>query len=177
MQPSHLNTINRYEKFRLEARTIAKDNLPNYLKRLSLKGIDTRTIAAFRVWQQMPERKVDWDWNFASSYCRRYPKAFDLSIWNGNSLLCLTLGRPTYKGKSIRMDYIERVPQNCLFSGDMFSISQLAYEAYGNLIGAEFIRIIEPMNHKLIKHYTSKDGGFKLIAAHKGNPHYLVKKL
>jgi len=100
----------------------------------------------------MPGRKVDWDWNFASSYCRRYPKAFDLSNWNENSLLCLTLGRPTIKVKSIRMDYIERVPGNCLFSGDMFSISQLAYEAYGNLIGAEFIRIIEPMNQKFIKH-------------------------
>lgn len=72
--------------------------------------------------------------------------------------------RPTYKDKSIRMNYVEKSPHNYLFSGDIFSISQLAYKAYGNLIGAEIIRKIEPMNQKLIKHYTSEDGGLRLIA-------------
>ncbi|MFC1750598.1 hypothetical protein ACFL2V_17530 [Pseudomonadota bacterium] len=125
----------------------------------------------------MPERKVEWDWSFASQYCKRYPKAFDLSIWNGHKLCSLTLGRPTYKGTSIRLDFLERLPVNCPLAGDVFGISLVAYETYGRLIGAEFIRLIEPMNDKLIQYYTSVDIGFSFRKAKQGNPHYLVKKL
>ena len=45
------------------------------------------------------------------------------------------------------------------------------------LIGAEFIRIMEPMNEKLISHYLSGDKGFTLTPAKRDVPHYLVKKL
>jgi hypothetical protein len=177
MQISHANAIQRYGAFRHEARTIAKKSLPPFLKRLELASIDPRAITAFRVWQEMPERRVDWDWAFAHRYCTRYPKAFDLSVWNGNTLLSLTLGRPTYKGTSMRMDFIERRPKNCLYAGQLFAVSLLAYETYGRLIGAEYVRLVEPMNQKLISYYTSKDGGFAYVSASQGNPHYLVKKL
>lgn len=177
MKTSHLAAINKYEQYRIETRAIAKESLPSSLKRLSLSKIDHKALTAFRTWQDIPERKVNWDWTFASRYCMRHPKAFDLSVLNGNTLLSLTLGRPTYKGTSMRMDFIEGVPKNTIYTGELFSVSLLAYQTYGRLIGAEFIRIIEPMNEKLIKFYTSKDIGFSLVSAKQGNPHYLVKKL
>lgn len=177
MQPSHVNAIKKYDFYRKEAREIARKALPAYLKKLRLDGIDSKAITAFKAWQYDPERKVDWDWTFASRYCLRYPKAFDLSVWGGNTLLSLTLGRPTYKGTSIRMDFIEKTPRLTIYSGELFGVSQLAYETYGRLIGAESIRLVEPMNQKLIAYYTSKDGGFKLCPAKQGNPHYLEKRL
>jgi hypothetical protein len=177
MKASHLGAINKYDQYRSEARAIAKESLPSSLKRLSLEKIDHKALAAFRTWQYLPERKVNWDWTFSSRYCIRYPKAFDLSVWNGNTLLSLTLGRPTYKGTSIRMDFIESLPKHTIYTGELFSVSLLAYQTYGRLIGAEYIRIIEPTNEKLINFYISQDSGFKLVSAKQGNPHYLVKKL
>jgi len=177
MQPSYASTIKKYDLYRKEAREITKNALPEYLEKLMLNGIDLKAITAFKTWKDAPERKVDWDWTFASRYCAKYPKAFDLSVWSGNTLLSLTLGRPTYRGASIRMDFIERTSRLTIYSGELFGVSQLAYETYGRLIGAESIRLVEPMNQKLITYYTSKDGGFKSFPAKQGNPHYLEKKL
>ena len=177
MQPSHQNASHKYAVFKQQARQIARTALPIHLNSIFLEGIDHKALTAFRLWQEEPSRKVDWDWNFASRYCFRHPKAFDLSVWNKNMLLSLTLGRPTYRGASIRMDFMERNPGNDTFAGELFGVSQLAYETYGRLIGAESIRLIEPMNDKLVSYYTSKDNGFRLFPAKQGNPHYLEKSL
>ena len=177
MQTTHAQAISKYEEYRKNARSIAKESLPGFLKKLSLEGIDQKALTAFRTWQDSPDRMVEWDWTFANRYCVRYPKAFDLAVWNQNTLLSLTLGRPTFKGQSMRLDFIERAPQHSVYAGYLFTVSQIAYETYGRLIGAEYIRIMEPMNEKLIRYYTSKDLGFTLAPAKQGNPHYLVKKL
>jgi len=177
MLATHKNATIRYEDLRKNARKISEESLPNHLKgKLKLKGVDRAALTAFSVWQKMPERKVDWDWNFASRYCFRYPKAFDLSVWHGNSLCSLSLGRPTFKGTEMRLDFIEKVPATNIFSGDMFRVSLLAYETYGDLIGAKRIRIMEPMNDKLIGYYMSH-GGFSYVGPKQGNPHYLVRDL
>lgn len=178
MQKSHLETLRRYEPFRSEARTIAHSLLPRHLKEaLLLDGINARELTAFRTWQDHEDRKVMWDWHFATRYTTVNPKAFDLSVWQGNRLLSLSMGRPTYHGTSMRLDFIERAPGYSIFSGDMFTISQVAFETYGRMIGASYLRVMEPMNDKLIQYYTSKDVGFSLVKASKGVPHYLVKPL
>ncbi len=177
MLATHKQVTVKYEDARQNARKIAEEALPQHLKgKLKLKGVDRAALAAFSVWQSIPERKVDWDWNFASRYCFRYPKAFDLSVWHGNSLCSLTLGRPTFKGTEMRLDFIEKTPINSLFNREMFRVSLLAYETYGDLIGARKIRIMEPTNNKLIDYYMSY-GGFSYVGPKKGNPHYLVREL
>ena len=177
MLATHQYATIRYEEARKNARKISEDSLPQHLKgKLKLKGVDRSALAAFSVWQNLPERKLDWDWNFASRYCFRYPKAFDLSVWHGNTLCSLTLGRPTYKGTEMRLDFIEKTPTISVFSGEMFRVSLLAYETYGDLIGAKKIRIMEPMNNKLINFYMSY-GGFSFVGPKQGNPHYLVRDL
>lgn len=143
MRATHAKAVAKYDVLREQARSLAKSSLPSHLSRLELDGMGGAAIAAFRTWEDLPERKVDWDWTFATSYCRRYPKAFDLSVWNKNTLLSLTLGRPTYKGKSIRMDFIEKAPNIDIYSGQLFSISQLAYETYGRLIGQILLQKME----------------------------------
>ncbi len=171
------NVRNRYDEYKNQAREMASDALPSYLKKLRLEAIDHKSVVASKLWHKNPERKVDWDWSDSKNYCSRYPKSFDLSIWNQNTLISLSLGRPTFKGTSMRLDFVERTPDTDVYSGRIFTITRLAYETYGRLIGAEFIRIMEPMNEKLIHHYTSSDRGFSLVSAKQGVPHYLVKKL
>jgi len=173
---SHLETIQRYDEARIQARELAKKGLPRHLQSLTLAPVDNAALVAFRTLDKKTQRIVDWDWNFASKYCVRYPNAFDLSVWNGNSLCSLSLGRPTYKGTEMRLDFIEKFTNNPVFSGDMFGVSLLAYEAYSKVIGARQLRIMNPENESLIKYYSSF-GGFVYKKSLKGNPHYLVKTL
>jgi hypothetical protein len=87
MQASHIATIGKYDKYRAQAREIAEANLPTHLKGvLNISGISHKELAAFKCWQTMPERKVDWNWLFSARYCTVYPKAFDMSVWLGNTL-------------------------------------------------------------------------------------------
>jgi len=177
MQKSHLQTIKRYEEPRKTARTLAKNMLPQHLKgKLQLEAVDIKAVSAFNILNSKKDRKVDWDWNFASRYTEVYPKAFDLSVWHGNTLCSLSLGRPTFNGTSMRLDFIEKFNKNHPFSKDMFPITLLAYEAYARVIGAQSLRIMNPLNQKLIEYYSSY-GGFKYEKQKQGNPHYLVKKL
>ena len=168
---------NRYDDHKNQAREMASDALPDYLRRVRLDNIDHKSITASKLWSKNTERRVDWDWSFAKSYCSRFPKSFDLSIWHENTLLSLSLGRPTFHGNSMRLDYVERSTDTDLYSGRIFTINRIAFETYGRLIGAEFIRIMEPMNEKLISHYLAGDKGFTLAPAKRNVPHYLVKKL
>ncbi|RYY01728.1 MAG: hypothetical protein EOO53_16000 [Gammaproteobacteria bacterium] len=177
MQESHRIALNNYDTLRNEARAIASQELPNYLRRAAkLKGIDAGALSAARLWDDDPERLVSWDWNFASRYIHRYPKAFDLAIWVGNKLCTLALGRPSYNGTFMRLDFIEKAPTNCPFSSEMVPISILAYETYAKRIGAKQFRIIDPINDKVLRSYL-QHGGFSHHRGLKGNPHYLVREL
>ena len=177
MQESHKVALNNYEALRIDARAIAHAELPAYLKRATkLKGIDNGAIAASRLWDNDPARFVDWDWHFASRYIHRHPKAFDLAVWVGNKLCTLALGRPSYNGTFMRLDFIEKAPSNCPFSSEMVPISILAYETYAKRIGAKQFRIIDPINDKVLRSYL-QHGGFSHQKGLKGNPHYLVREL
>lgn len=99
-----------------------------------------------------------------------------MSVWFGNTLCSLSLGRPTYKGTEMRLDFIERCPKNCPHAGEMFRVSLLAYETYATFIGANKIRIMQPMNEKLVKYYMSY-GGFDYVASKQGQSHYLVREI
>ncbi|MGQ9427667.1 hypothetical protein ACXYTJ_17100 [Gilvimarinus sp. F26214L] len=177
MERSHAFALNKYEAYRRQAREISADALPPHLKKaLKLKAIDGSALAAAASWGQDLARQVDWDWIFANRYTFRYPKAFDLSVWVGNTLCSLSLGRPSYNGKFMRLDYVDKAPSNCPFSSDMVGITILAYETYATLIGAKQFRIIDPINDKVLRSYL-RQGGFSYHKGRQGNPHYLVKEL
>ncbi|MFT6123464.1 MAG: hypothetical protein ACJASG_001998 [Oleiphilaceae bacterium] len=162
---------------RKQARQLTSNSLPSHLKHiLQLESVNHRALSAFKSLQKQDIRKVDWDWCFAPNFRIHYPKAFDLSVWHGNSLCSLTLGRPIYKGTEMQLDFIEKFTDNPVFSGDMFGISLIAYEAYGKVIGAKQLRIMNPENDKLIKYYSSYNS-FSYQKSLTGNPHHLVKSI
>lgn len=177
MQLSHKATHSKYEVIRKEARDIAHNELPAYLKRATkLHGIDRAALTSSKLWGEDPSRHVQWDWHFANSYVYRHPKAFDLAIWVGNTLCSLALGRPSYAGTFMRLDFVEKAPGNCPFSSEMVPITLLAYETYAKRIGANQFRIIDPINDKVLRSYL-QHGGFSHHPGRQGNPHYLVRDL
>ncbi|MEY4591013.1 MAG: hypothetical protein RL497_3089 [Pseudomonadota bacterium] len=177
MRTSHALAANKYEEYRKKARSISTDVLPDYLRQATkLKSIDSSALAAASVWADDPARHVNWDWIFANRYTFRHPNAFDLSVWVGNTLCSLSLGRPSHNGKFMRLDYLEKAPSQCPFSSDMVGITLVAYQTYATLIGAKQLRIIDPINDKVLKSYL-RHGGFSYQKAKQGNPHCLVKEL
>ena len=52
----------------------------------------------------------------------------------------------------MRLDFVEKFTNNPVFSGDMFGVSLIAYEAYAKVIGARQLRIMNPENDKLINY-------------------------
>jgi len=113
---------------------------------------------------------------------QRYPKRFELAIWKSNALCGLPIGRPSFNGTRLRLDYAERSPDSCPIRGYVMLVNLLAAEAYALTIGAEEVRIMHPMNQQLVNYYSRF--GYKYIKgtipledAHNKNPHYLYKRL
>ncbi|MCF6325226.1 MAG: hypothetical protein L3J89_13050, partial [Gammaproteobacteria bacterium] len=117
-----------------------------------------------------PDRLVDWNWSDGNkSFKFRYPKRFELALWHKNELVSLSLGRPTYSGMGLRLDVIEGSPEDREIK--VFPAVIAAMTVYASALGAEEIRVMNPIN-QAVKDYYSKEG-FTFVT--KGN--YLYKKL
>src|SRR5690606_39641158 len=68
------------------------------------------------LWEQNPKRHDDacWSWRKGfGSYAKYHPKRFELAIWFAKAQLCgLSLGKPTYSGSRLRLDFIEGAPRS-----------------------------------------------------------------
>lgn len=131
-------------------------------------------------WEISESRKDDANWSWEDSipsYSYRNPKRFDLAIWYANSQLCgLCIGKPTFTGARLRLDVIEGSPLNHPLKGKVVSISISAAEAYADLIGADQIRIMRPLNKDLIRYYQNH--GFTYRQGKASNtPSYLWRNL
>lgn len=136
-------------------------------KSLALRGmaqneaklIDHTALSASTQWDASPNRRKDWDWiQGYHAFKFRYPKRFEMALWHQGKLASLTLGRPTYNGHRMRMDFIEGAPDN---PPDLkvFSFSLIAIEAYAEAIGAREVRIMNPVNDEVRRYYE----GYGLI--------------
>jgi len=138
---------------------------------LKAKLIDASALNASTTWNASSRRHVDWDWIQGYNDFRfRHPKRFEMALWQGQKLASLTLGRPTYMGARLRLDYIEGNPDK---SEDIqvFQFTFIAMAIYANALGADELRIMNPIN-KTVRGYYERFG-FSYIA--KGN--YLTIRL
>lgn len=176
MRATHREAENRYESFRKLSRDKILESLPYADKRLiKLEGITPTSISAAKTWNSYHSRAVDWDWGFGyESYSRRYPKRFELATWYGNTLASLALGRPSYMGSHLRLDFIEALSENNPLKGRVVPIAISVAELYGTIIGASQLRIIDPIHKNLIDYYTSFGYTYFKQGTKK---HYLVKDL
>ncbi len=184
MQATHLDAERRYEIYRSESRQQAEIALPQKFKgTIKLGGIDSRSLARAKAWEASDKREVDWNWTKGYNvYSSRYPKRFELSIWKSDVLCGLSIGRPSYNGSRLRLDFVERAPENCPIRGQVMQINLVAAEAYALRIGAEELRIMHPSNQELVNYYSRYGykyvkGTMNLDDAHENSPHYLYKRL
>lgn len=145
----------RYGELRRQSIQMANQALRIPDTRVSL--VDGTAYAAFQRWSNHPSRKVDWDWPGAwPSWKIHYPKRFECATWKGDRLIGFAMGRPTYQATGLRLDYIEKSPEA---SEPHLDLTYLALYAYATLLGATYVKIMNPINKDVRDYYEQK--GFK----------------
>lgn len=157
MQATHKNAEDKYQLIREASRKAALEIMPMALSSFaSLRDIDQAALVQTKIWQQVPDRQVDWPWNSGHYfYAKRNPKRFELAIWFHSKLCALSIGRPTWSGSRLRLDFVEASPVNNPLKGNVFPVTLVAAETYAEAIGATQIRIMNPINAKVRSHYES----------------------
>ncbi len=77
-----------------------------------------------------------------------------MAIWHKKSLASLTLGRPTYNGTALRLDFIEANPEN-IEELKIFSVALFSMMTYAEALGATSLRVMKPINDDVKKYYES----------------------
>ncbi|MGP9800443.1 hypothetical protein [Rheinheimera sp. NSM] len=173
-QASHQLADRTYAQLREHSRTQAILKLPlNLQEAVKLDDITGRTMAQLSRWEAHPDRRVMWSWqHWASRYAAIYPKRFELAIWFHSKLCSVSLGRPTWGAGKLRLDMIESSPEKTPLTGQTVQLTVLVAETYADIIGAEQIRIMNPINSKVRSHYEAM--GFTYVG---GKSDYCVKDL
>lgn len=177
MLATHQDAENRYESFRQMAREAIQRELP-YTDRgnIRLGEICQKSLIQAKMWDDDPKRLVDWPWDIGyRDYSYRNPKRFELATWYGNTLAGLSLGRPSYAGTRLRLEFIESRPSSSLLKGRIVPITISVAELYASIIGAEELRIIDPIDSRLIEYYSSFGYTYSSAVSEKNHKHYLVK--
>jgi hypothetical protein len=150
MLATHIDAEKRYDALRKASfRAIASqiDSINN----LEFKLVDQKALSMAEKWNQMPGRKVDWEWNNYYAFKLRYPKRFELALWHKSNLASLSLGRPTYNATGLRLDFIEKNPE--YEDIKVFQITLAAMNVYADALGAKELRIMNPINNEVKKYY------------------------
>lgn len=184
MQQTHIDAEKRYELYRQESRLQAQSVLPVKFKNtVKLSAIDQKALTQSKLWEESDFREVDWNWKLGHNiYKKRYPKRFELAIWYQNILCGLSLGRPSYTGSRLRLDFAERAPENCPIKGHVMQLTLLGAESYALSIGADEIRIMHPLNERLVNYYNRLgykyvEGSSDIGTINEKKPHFLYKLL
>jgi len=179
MQATHLSAERKYKEYRAEVFKYVKEALSySDSDDIHLKDIDFSALCQARLWEKIPERKVDFKWETdCQIYRKRHPDRFEIAIWHQNRLESLALGRPSFNGTRLRLELVERLAGNSILKGRAFQITELALIAYANLIGAEEIRIMQPINESVKNYYVGRGYIYVPTTGARHFPDYCVKKL
>ncbi|KZY98029.1 hypothetical protein [Oleibacter sp. HI0075] len=179
MLATHDDAERRYESFREMARNAIQKELP-YTDRnnIRLGSICPNALMHAKRWNEDPRRLVEWSWDGGyRDYSYRNPKRFELATWYGNTLAGLSLGRPSYAGTRLRLEFIESRPSSSPLKGRIVPITISVAELYASIIGAEELRIIDPIDDRLIEYYSSFGYIYRKATGEKNQKHYLVKAI
>ncbi len=158
MLATHRDAEDRYTKIRQAVlNEINKDLRQNNGTDLTAKLIDQTALSQSKNWELSKRRRVDWEWvDGYSAFRYRHPKRFEMALWNGLTLISLSLGRPTYNGTKLRLDFIEGNPDKPK-SIKVFEYTFLAMAGYAQALGADELRVMNPIN-AAVKHYYESFG-------------------
>lgn len=157
MLATHADAERRYSELRKIALKVTQDSLQGQnITNINLSTITNEALVASRSWNKSKVRRVDWDWiNGYNMFRFRYPKRFEMAIWNYKKLIGLSMGRPTYQGSALRLDVVEAAPSDLGDRPSIFDTILLGYGVYARMINAKQIRIMNPINEEVKKYYET----------------------
>lgn len=118
--------------------------------------IDGNALTAARAWEVAASRAVDWEWfEGYAAFKFRYPKRFEVALWEDGALVGLSMGRPTYRGENLRLDFVEARPNALGPRTPVFGSIDAAYEIYAHLLNVSQIRIMNPINVIVREYYQT----------------------
>ncbi len=85
-----------------------------------------------------------------------------MAVWETNKLIGLSLGRPTYYGTALRLDFVEASPPDLGDRPAIIEFVLLGYDIYAKLINAKQIRIMNPINKTVLSYYEKF--GYEYVA-------------
>lgn len=167
--PSRVEADRRYERLREIALEIAQSSIDDHFR---VTKINSAALSATRLWDKSVIRKYPWDWDENYNFYRlKYPKRFEVALWETDVLVAISMGRPTYNATGLRLDVVEAMPRDLGERSSVFDKIILAYEVYARLINADHIRIMNPVNESvksLYEHY-----GYRYVS----KDDYLIKQV
>lgn len=172
MLKTHLDAESRYCQLRREALEITSETLRDDHSNVRATEIGSDALSASRAWGASTTRIKNWDWVEGYSIFRfRYPKRFEMALWESSRLIGLSMGRPTYQGSALRLDYVEASPIDLGERPAIMEAVLLGYAIYARLINAKSIRIMHPVNERVRSYYEKQK--YEYVA--KGD--YLFKEI
>jgi hypothetical protein len=157
MLATHVDAERRYDKLRNMALKATEETLQEQkINNIRLTTITLEALNATKLWERSSIRQVNWNWlDGHSSFKFRYPKRFEIALWQANQLIGLSMGKPTYSGTALRLDVIEAAPSDLGNRPSIFEMVILAYGVYARLINAKQIRIMNPINDQVKAYYQT----------------------
>ncbi len=144
----------RYSQYRRDAIDNANLLIANRFPGIKVSLVDSKAYSAFRAVEHHAKRATTWDWpSEFNSWKMKYPKRFEAATWKAGKLVGFSLGKPTYGGTGLRLDFIEKMPET---SEPLLDITYVALLTYAGLIGADHIKIMHPINVMVRDYYVSK---------------------
>jgi hypothetical protein len=155
MFATHVDAELRYEQLRKQALDATNDIIhAQGVTTVRASTITGRALIASKRWERSMLRQVDWDWfDGYDAFKFRYPKRVEMALWDTNQLIGLSLGRPTYNGTALRLDFVEASPLDLGQRPSIVEFVLLGYEVYARLMNAQEVRIMSPVNNKVRSYY------------------------
>ncbi|WP_420129996.1 hypothetical protein [Longimicrobium sp.] len=146
----------RYARIRQSAYALARDDVlaaGQCTAPVRLADCDPYTLSFWRTtWSgPHPSGWGGWDWEPLLRRAWRNPSAFHLAIWSGKILCGLAVGRVSNRDRegvrhALFVDYIESAhPPDHPLRGSIAALAIGAAEAYGKAVGAQSLRLMQPL--------------------------------
>lgn len=155
-QFSFSETANHYTTLR----NILYQELNNNYPSFNCSNITLSDALQADKWRQLDSNpaRQEWSWSHAySAYIRKSEfKRFDLCVKNSGFVCGLAYGRPSRAKTQLKIDIIESTPiEHHKNNTRVFEIISKGAQYYAILLGADEIRIMNPLNKELVKYYAS----------------------
>lgn len=159
MLATHIEAEQRYAYLRQQAIQVTAETIyAQGVQDIKLTTITNEALSASKRWESSTFRQVDWDWIQGYwAFKFRYPKRFEMALWDSRQLIGLSLGRPTYQGSALRLDFVEASPEDLGERPAIIEFVLLGYDIYARLVNAKQIRIMNPIN-KVVRSYYEQFG-------------------